>query len=260
MDNTIQINGDMSPSPIIQVGGNFNYADLPTGQYQILLAKLDGNERLLNQFLDQINPIDLQKITISELNNEIVIYKNRIDELLQNTDITEEVKALVRAGDIDGAEALVDRHYEEAVKTETTQLTAKLYERGVIKQLKLKYTEAAEMFEKAAALQPENTLYLNKAGIINNTLARYTKAIIFYQQALDRDLNAYGENHSTVATYRNNLGMTYQALGQYEKAIEYFELALATFRQVIHAEHPHIKVVIKNLDSAKLAKKMNNLW
>ena len=73
-----------------------------------------------------------------------------IEELLNNPDITEEVKALVSAGDIDGAEALVGFHYEEAVKTEATKLAAKLHERGQIKALKLKFSEAASMYEKAS--------------------------------------------------------------------------------------------------------------
>ncbi len=243
-------------SPIIQIGRDLNFKGLSKSQFDKLMAKLGNSDRELNNFLDQI---DQQKFTIQELEEKVKEQKNRIEELLNNPEITEEIKALVRAGDIDGAEALVDAHYEEKVKIEKTQLAARLYERGEIKALKIKYPETAEMFEQAAALQSDNTLYLNKAGIINHTLARYTQAIHYFKKALTQDLNTYGEDHPDVARDHNNLGMAYHSLGRYEKAINYLELALATFRKVFPSDHPNIQTVQKNLESAKLAQRAKGL-
>ncbi len=113
-------------SPIIQIGRDLNFKGLSESQFNFLLALLGElkqdktyNERVLKNFLNQI---DQQEFTIQELEEKVKGQKNRIEELLVNPEITGEVKALVRAGDIDGAEALVDAHYEEKVKIEKTQL------------------------------------------------------------------------------------------------------------------------------------------
>ena len=124
------------------------------------------------------------------------------------------------------------------------------YDLRSIKELQLDYAAARTYYEQAASITPKNTAYLNQAGLINQTLANFNKAIEYYKLALASDLKTYGEDHPKVATYRNNLGGAWDALGHYQKAIEYYELALATMEKVLK-NHPNTEVLRNNLAIAR---------
>ncbi|WP_435277347.1 tetratricopeptide repeat protein (plasmid) [Psychrobium sp. nBUS_13] len=228
-----------------------SYDGLSQSQYNRLLKKLNGNNRLLNSLLDQL---DIKNSTIFELTADIKKAQQRITKLLADTSISPEVKALVQAGELDEAERLVDVHYAEQVKNDEIKLAAKLYERANIKELKLKYVEAKVNFDKAAALQPNNATYQNRAGLINSALGNYDKAINYLELALKSDLKTFGENHPTVATSHNNLGAAWKAKGEYDKAINYYELALKSGLKTFGENHPTVAISHNNLGTAWEAK------
>ena len=111
-----------------------NY-DRLLSQLETLKVNKDSQRRLLNNLLDQI---DVKDQNIYVLETQLEDYKKRIEELLQNENISEGIKALVQEGRIDEAEELVDRHYEENLKSQEEKLAQSLYERGEIKKLNLK--------------------------------------------------------------------------------------------------------------------------
>lgn len=129
------------------------------------------------------------------------------------------------------------------------------YQQGLTAKEEIRYQEAFDYLNRAAQLQPENSTYLNQAGLVAQTLANYAKAIEFYQLALDSDLKTHGEEHPSVARDRNNLGGAYTALGQYEKAIEQLELALEVFKKMLGDEHPNTKATAQNLALAREVQK-----
>ncbi|NQY37860.1 MAG: hypothetical protein HRT37_23485, partial [Alteromonadaceae bacterium] len=169
-----------------------SYKGLPQVTYERFLEMLNGNQRLLITLLDQL---DVKNATKFGLTASIEEAKRRISDLLANKLISVEVKVLIKEGKFDEAERLVDRHGIEQVQGEEKDLAAKLYERAAINELKLKYSVASISYEKAALLQPNNSLYQNSAGLINDTLGRHDKAIRYYELALASDLKTFGENH-----------------------------------------------------------------
>ena len=58
------------------------------------------------------------------------------------------------------------------------------YDLRSIKELQLDYAAARTYYEQAASITPKNTAYLNQAGLINQTLANFNKAIEYYKLAL----------------------------------------------------------------------------
>lgn len=182
--------------------GPVTYSGLPQNKYNSLLEKLDGDSRMLNNLLDQLNVKDT---TIFELTENIEKAQERIKDLLANESISSEVKRLIKEGRLVEAEQLVDRHYDEQVEGEEKTLAAKLYERAAIKDLRLKYLEARANYEKAALLQPENSAYQNQAGAINHTLGQYDKAIGYYELALASFIKILGPNHPNSKIVADNL-------------------------------------------------------
>ncbi len=247
-------NGDQSP--VINTKGKveINYHSLSKEQFNGLLARLNTqsgdkkhNERLLSNLLDQV---DTHKLKISDLEQLVEELKAKIEDILADDSITEAVKALVAGGKLEEAEALVDRQYEEELKEADLLLAAKHFERGRIKDLRLKYREAFSAYEKAAHLQPGNADYLHTAGLMAHTLADYDKAIEYLELALASDLKTYGEDHPDVARDRGSLGSAWHSLGEYEKAIGLYELALASDLKTFGEDSPFVTGHRNGLGSA----------
>ena len=77
------------------------------------------------------------------------------------------------------------------------------------------------------------------------------KAIEYLEKALKSDLKTFGEKHSNVATYRNNLGTALNSKGEYDKAIEHLEKALSVIQVRLGNDHPDTKTLKTNLRLAK---------
>lgn len=118
------------------------------------------------------------------------------------------MKDLIKQGNIDCAEALVDKDYDEQLVKEDKSLPQKYYERGSVKQLKLKYKVALESFEKAAKLQSENAFYANKTCTVAYTLGKYDKAIGYNELAFNTFENVLGTEHPNTKVVLKNLNDT----------------------------------------------------
>ena len=167
--------------------------------------------------------------------------------------LAREAKVALDAGKFEEAEALLRRSLESHPKNLVTfpvKAGQDAYSLGHIAELQLDYRKAQRYFEQAAVLVPENSTYLNRAGLINNTLGAYDSAIRYYEQALASDLKTYGEDHPNVARDRNNLGVAYHALGEFDRAIRYFEQALASDLKTYGEAHPNVARDRNNLGSA----------
>ena len=254
--------GNQSPTIHTKGDVNLHYKGISDNQFKALLEslnqelggqtnpKLDDSTQnaLLKNLLDQVKD---QKLTIVDLQTTITQQVQRIVNILKDENISDAVKSLIQTGDLDRAETLVDRHYAEQVTAQEKSLAQILYERGQVKALKLNYRVALESFEKAATLQPTNSLYLNQAGLTAHDLAEYDTAIAYFEQALTSDLKTFGEDHPKVATDRNNLGGPWNDKGEYDKAITYYEQALKVCSNMLGEQHPTTKTVRENLRIAR---------
>ena len=133
------------------------------------------------------------------------VQAERIKSILDDNNITKEFKALISAGQITEAEKLVDH---APIEQEDKKLAAVHYERGRVKELRLKYDQAKESFGKTAVLQPENITYLNAFASILHDLAKYDKAIGYYERALATMKKVLGDHYPNTQTIQKNLEHT----------------------------------------------------
>ncbi len=162
-------------------------------------------------------------------------------------------EAALARGDSTEADKLFARI---AQKTDPTIKTAAetAYQRCLIAFGSVRYSIAYGHCKRAVGLAPGNTTYLNRAGLVANTLGEYDKAIEYFEQALASDLKTLGENHPSVATGRNNIGEAWRAKGEYDKAIEYYEQALASNLKTFGEDHPDVATYRNNLGLAWYSK------
>jgi len=163
--------------------------------------------------------------------------------------IIEEAKAAIANGENDLAEKLFTQ-VEEQADPHIAAAAEAAYQRGKLAEDAINYNEAFKHYHRATQLNPDETVYLNSAGLTSSTLGNFDKAIEYYEQALKIDLRAFGEDHPNVAIYRNNLGGAWVSLGQYEKTIEYLELALASDLKTYGEDHPSVARDRNNLGFA----------
>ena len=174
---------------------------------------------------------------------------NQLKGQLPDTLINEAKQALAQ-GDNSKADQLFAQ-VEVQAEAHIAAAAEAAYQRGKLAEDAIHYLEAMRHYQRATQLAPDNTDYLNAAGIMADTLGHYDQSIGYYEQALASDLKTYGEGHPAVATKRNNLGEAWRSLGKYEKAIDYYEQALAVFQQVLGEQHPNSQVVQRNLEAAQ---------
>lgn len=147
----------------------------------------------------------------TEIDHWLAKYNELKTQLATRTDeLAAKAKKLFAKGDLKGAKELLKQSLVQNLerKVESDKAAARdAYDLGLIEELQLDYVSARDYYEQAVSITPNNTTYLNQAGLINQELADFKKAIGYFKQALASDLKTYGEDHSEVATRRNNLGL-----------------------------------------------------
>ena len=157
--------------------------------------------------------------------------------------------AALAAGETEKADKLLAQVAQQA-QTHIDAAAEAAYQRAKIAEDNLKYTAAFDYARRAVQLSPEKSRYLNKAGLLAQTLGDADKAIRYFEQALDSDLKTFGDNHPEVATDRNNLGSAWRDKGEFDKAIRYFEQALQSGLKTFGDDHPRVATMRHNLASA----------
>ena len=161
-------------------------------------------------------------------------------------DRIEQAKSAIAKGDPAVAESLLN----EVVASGMQQSAEASYQLGLLAQDRVDYEKAWKALTRAAELAPDNALYLNKAGMMALTLARYDKAIEYFNKALAIDLKTLGSEHNDVARDWNNLGAAWQTKGEYDKAIEYLDKALASDLKTYGPDYPKVAIRWNNLGAA----------
>ena len=177
-----------------------------------------------------LKPSDIKEIKRSEEEEKRTI--EIITQLQKNLQGTNLEKALefISSGDLDKALELLSE-FEEKEEKQVLKFAKARFTKAQVYELKLEYKNALKYYEEAVRLDPDNTLYLNEAGIMFSKLANYDKAIEFYEKALKSDLNTFGPEHPKVATRWNKLGLAWYSKGEYDRAREAYKKALQIFKR-----------------------------
>lgn len=130
-------------------------------------------------------------------------------------------------------EAIVQKDYnkadellQEAAKERIEKVAEDFYQLGIIKELKLEYSEALKYYELAAKIPPHNTLYLCHAASLAIDIGHIDDAIEYSNQAIELLHKETTRNTDGLIWAYRNIGFAFEEKGNYAKAIEYHEKAL----------------------------------
>jgi tetratricopeptide (TPR) repeat protein len=184
-------------------------------------------ERLLKNLDEKDVALQDRDVKLQELAEKYKELEERLAKRSAEENLVAQAKKKLDAGDLEGAEKLLLQSYEQnlqAIAEKNKSAAADAVELGLVKELQLDYSGAKIFFEKAVELEPGNSNYLNRLGLILYTLGDHQKAI----------------DYPNVATIYNNLGRAWRSLGEYQKAIDYYIKALAIYLKVYGKQHPHV--------------------
>ena len=198
-----------------------------------------------------------------------LISMNRVDPEKYN-ELTERIKLFDEH--IAAHPELFPEDYEALKAKRTAEehytVTEKAYKQAIIKadDLKIKHAEAAfiyaikledglnyplalEKYRKAAALQPQNPIYLNGLGYFLLHMALYNEAISHLEQAI-KNLSNHNTPEEIEGAILNNIGQAWKQKGEYDKALSYYEKALAIGKKLYGDKHPDIATRYNNMGLA----------
>lgn len=132
--------------------------------------------------------------------------------------------------------------FKESNFCEDTLLTKGLALRAIYQ-----FEKAAECFEKALAINPNDISALNALGSIQEQLGKTEGRLERLEKALNLTAQKYGKSHPEVATILNNLGNAYHALGRIQEALDYREQAFAIWQKAYGEQHPKVAIAFNNL-------------
>ncbi|CAF1184274.1 unnamed protein product [Didymodactylos carnosus] len=146
---------------------------------------------------------------------------------------------------------------DKELKTLTNQIRqevrseSKLNSLGRLLQKMGKYIEAEQYYlvllNETSPEDPYIATIHNNIGLIYNDMGDYSKALTYYEQALELELKRLGSNHPFVATTYNNIGGVYNEMRDYSKALTYYERALELKLKTLDPNHPDVAAAYNNI-------------
>ncbi|CAF4511448.1 unnamed protein product, partial [Rotaria sp. Silwood2] len=89
--------------------------------------------------------------------------------------------------------------------------------------------------------------YNHMLGWVYNGLGEYSKAITFYERALDIKEKTVPQNLPDLASSYNNIGNVYAKTGEYSKALLYYEKDLKISQKTLPPNHPDLAASYNNI-------------
>ncbi|CAF4623456.1 unnamed protein product [Rotaria sp. Silwood2] len=89
--------------------------------------------------------------------------------------------------------------------------------------------------------------YNNTLGVVYHGLGEYSKAIKFYERALDIKEKTVPPNHPDLAASYNNIGLVYDNMGEYSKALSSYERSLEIKKIALPPNHPDFAQSYNNI-------------
>ncbi|CAF0943341.1 unnamed protein product [Rotaria sordida] len=89
--------------------------------------------------------------------------------------------------------------------------------------------------------------YCHQLGWVYDNIGEYSKALLFYEQALDISKKTHPSNHADLASSYNNIGNVYYNMGEYSKVLSLYEQALEIRQKSLSPNHPDLAASYNNI-------------
>ena len=193
--------------------GEFKFAGLPHGVYQVVFSK-EGFAPKMDEWRFETPQDTMQKVEIPTLT---LISQTQAEEIQQLKEVETGIKESadkIRQGDLDGAIAQLKGMLDKKPND-----TNALYLIGMAYVKKQMFPEATDAFLQVAEMAPKFAAAFHQLGVCYQQQDQLEKALEYYQKALDLDAG------NTDAFY--NSGLILFKLGRVDEALGRFEKALA---------------------------------
>ncbi len=133
--------------------------------------------------------------------------------------------------------------------------TNQLYKQLIQLHKQGKYTEAAQIGERALVIQerllgpehPDTVTSLNNLAVLYKRMNDYVRAEPLYKRALEIREKILESEHPDIAISLNNLAMLYRAIGDYAKAGSFHKRSLDIYEKAFGSDHPDTAILLNNL-------------
>lgn len=242
-------------SPAVIANGNVSiWFGIPEGALRTLAARLEANAVELDEFSDRLTEMVTK---YNDLKREMETYSDK-------DPIVRQAEALLEAGKLEDAEALLESDYHASKK----RLAYKAFLFGKTEELLLKYKEAEKYYGEAVRLDSGNVEYLLAFGGMESMVLKYAIAMqilkkgigllarygnekdtlkpiywerlgdiwmekgifdsaeVCFSRAFNLDSTLFGEMHPRTAQSFRKLGETHRRKGEFGRSLNYFLRAL----------------------------------
>jgi tetratricopeptide (TPR) repeat protein len=226
-----------------------------------MLAEKDEQIRTLEKKTDKNENAEIRRLKkeTAEIRKQLLKSEEIISQQSKDREALEVQLASQKDKDVlkrKALEALEQKNYREAenylkesAQTSIDETASTFYELAKIKNLQFEFNDAFNYYELALKVNPEDSLYLNDAGLMAMNMGFFDKAIAYLEKSLALDLEKEDKNDPETATRYCNLGSVYADKGEYQKAIAFYEKALAIDLEFYGEENSEIGIDYNNLST-----------
>ncbi|CAF5041876.1 unnamed protein product, partial [Rotaria sp. Silwood1] len=100
-----------------------------------------------------------------------------------------------------------------------------------------------------ASSDQDRAEYNYQLGWVYNNMGEYSKALLYYQKALNINEKILPPNHPDLASSYNNIGSVYYSMGEYSKALSSYERSLEIQKIALPSNHPDLAASYNNIGS-----------
>lgn len=231
---------------LFREAGNWERAaesfNLLASNYRVL-SKLDSTAAYSNRSLDLLNSLD---ITAPELQarayNNLALVETERNNFLEAIELYEDALEIAEPASLPA----------ETMAMLLGNLGSVYDDQGNYDQALEYYTEGISLLDgKGQKEQKEQLAKLyNYIGVTHVKKGLFEKALQFYEQELEINIELHGRAHPAIAGGYNNIGGIYYRIGDIGEAIIYFKKAADATEQIFGDMHPRVGLIYNNIGAA----------
>jgi tetratricopeptide (TPR) repeat protein len=229
-------NYGISPEVFADYAGKLAVTEAALASFLRIAQKLEISQDSL-KFCSTDPKIDWEGVLheMAAMHKELLLRLETVQSATsQEAWLKKEARQAVNAGDYIKAEVLLEYAVKESVKERSSSAAMICTELVLLQRVQLNYDKAAEYWQKAATLTPEDqkkerSLYLHNAG---TDLLRVSprQAMSLYEQSL-AIRQEIGDRAGEGATL-HQIAMIYALMQQHDAALKYYEQSLAIRQEI----------------------------